>query len=63
MGSALGTVRPSAMRSLDLQVAEVHFDEIGGQASVKQRLREAVEWPLKYPDVLARLGVRPPKVI
>jgi SpoVK/Ycf46/Vps4 family AAA+-type ATPase len=51
------------MRSLDLQVASVHFDEIGGQSSVKQRLREAVEWPLKYPERMARLGVRPPKVM
>eukprot|EP00026_Physarum_polycephalum_P002288 Phypoly_transcript_02294.p1 GENE.Phypoly_transcript_02294~~Phypoly_transcript_02294.p1 ORF type:complete len:833 (+),score=116.63 Phypoly_transcript_02294:34-2532(+) len=63
LGSVLGIVRPSAMRSLDLQVASVHFDEIGGQGSVKQRLREAVEWPLKYPERMACLGVRPPKGI
>jgi AAA family ATPase len=62
LGSVLGIVRPSAMRSLDLQVASVHFDEIGGQGSVKQRLREAVEWPLKYPERMRRLGVSPPKV-
>ncbi|NLU04307.1 MAG: AAA family ATPase, partial [Methanothermobacter sp.] len=29
----------------------------------KQELREAVEWPLKYPDRFKKFGIRPPKGI
>ncbi|MEB3788054.1 MAG: AAA family ATPase, partial [Desulfurococcales archaeon] len=34
-----------------------------GLDSVKQELREVVEWPLKYPAAFKRLGVKPPKGI
>ncbi|NOZ88446.1 MAG: AAA family ATPase, partial [Crenarchaeota archaeon] len=40
---------------------EVHWDDIGGLEDVKQQLREAVEWPLKHPEVFRRLGITPPK--
>jgi transitional endoplasmic reticulum ATPase len=36
---------------------------IGGLEDVKQQLKEAVEWPLKYPEVFKRLGIRPPRGI
>jgi transitional endoplasmic reticulum ATPase len=31
--------------------------------SVKQELKEAVEWPLKTPEIFERLGIKPPKGI
>lgn len=31
---------------------QVLWRDIGGQEEVKQRMREAVEWPLKHPEVL-----------
>lgn len=34
---------------------------MGGLEDVKQRLKEAVEWPFKNPEVLSRLGAKPPK--
>lgn len=40
---------------------QVSWDDIGGQAGVKQRLKEAVEWPLRHPDAFARMGIRPPR--
>ncbi|KAG1739442.1 P-loop containing nucleoside triphosphate hydrolase protein [Suillus paluster] len=61
LSDALPTVRPSAMRSVFVETPPVRFDDIGGQAHVIQKLREAVEWPLLHPEAFQRLGVRPPK--
>ena len=50
---ALKKIEPSAMREVFVEVAEVHWDEVGGLEEVKQSLIEAVEWPLKYPEAFA----------
>ena len=34
---------------VDLQV---YWSDIGGQEEVKERMKEAIEWPLKHPEVL-----------
>lgn len=49
------------MRSNFVEAPFIRYLEIGGQASVIQKLREAVEWPLLHPDTFQRLGVKPPK--
>lgn len=59
--TAMPFVRPSAMRSLFVETPPVRYSEIGGQSTVIQKLREAVEWPLLYPEAFQRLGVKPPK--
>jgi transitional endoplasmic reticulum ATPase len=58
---ALKEIQPSALREVWLQVPDVNWDNIGGLDSAKQELREAVEWPLKYPESFEKFGVRPPK--
>ena len=60
---ALKIVRPSALREVLIEKPNVKWIDIGGLASVKQELIEAVEWPLKYPESFKRLGVRPPRGI
>ncbi|WP_148883549.1 CDC48 family AAA ATPase [Thermococcus aciditolerans] len=60
---ALKMVEPSALREVLLEVPNVHWDDIGGLESVKEELREAVEWPLKYPEAFLGLGITPPKGI
>jgi SpoVK/Ycf46/Vps4 family AAA+-type ATPase len=60
---ALSTVRPSAMREIMIQVPNIKWSDIGGQNSVKQKLQEAVEWPLLRPEAFSRLGITPPKGI
>ncbi|KAJ3360195.1 spermatogenesis associated protein 5 [Kappamyces sp. JEL0680] len=45
--TGLGHVRPSVVREIMLEVPKVYWHEIGGQDDVKQKLKEAVEWPLK----------------
>ncbi|KAF5374178.1 hypothetical protein D9615_008879 [Tricholomella constricta] len=59
--ASMPAVRPSAMRSLFVETPPVRYSDIGGQALVIQKLREAVEWPLLHPEAFQRLGVRPPK--
>lgn len=60
---ALKVVRPSALREVLVEVPTVKWTDIGGLESVKQELKEAVEWPLKKPEAFRRLGVKPPKGI
>jgi len=59
--SALKDVRPTAMREIFLEPPKVRWSDIGGQEEVKQRLREAVEWPLTHPEAFSRLGGTPRK--
>jgi len=58
---ALRVVRPSAMREVLVETPDIKWDDIGGVEAVKQDLKEAVEWPLKFPDSFTRMGIRPPK--
>ena len=60
---ALKLVRPSALREVLIEVPNVKWKDIGGLEQLKQELKEAVEWPLKYPASFARLGIKPPKGI
>ncbi len=56
-------VEPSAMREVLVEVPDITWKQVGGLEDVKQELKEAVEWPLKYPDVFERLQTKPPKGI
>ncbi|KAF8761913.1 AAA domain (dynein-related subfamily) [Rhizoctonia solani] len=60
LSHALLTIRPSGLRSLALETPTTRWADVGGQADVKARLRESVEWPLRHPEAFKRLGVRPP---
>ena len=51
------------MREVLIEAPNVTWDDVGGLDGVKQELKEAVEWPLKNPEVFTRLGVKPPKGI
>jgi transitional endoplasmic reticulum ATPase len=58
---ALKRVQPSAMREVMVQAPNVAWDDVGGVDEARERLREGVELPLKFPDAFRRLGVRPAK--
>ncbi len=60
---ALKNIEPSAMREVLVEVPRVRWDDVGGLEHAKQELREAVEWPLKYPEVFAAANIKPPKGI
>ncbi|CAG9462490.1 unnamed protein product [Pedinophyceae sp. YPF-701] len=58
--AAKARVRPTAMRSVDVEVPKVSWSDIGGLGDVKQRLREMVDWPYTKKDALERIGASPP---
>jgi len=58
---ALKEIQPSALREVFVQVPDIKWSDIGGLEKAKQELKEAVEWPLKYPENFEKFGVRPPK--
>ncbi|MEW5897104.1 MAG: CDC48 family AAA ATPase [Nanoarchaeota archaeon] len=60
---ALKMVRPSAMREVLVETPDIHWSDIGGLEDVKEKLKEAVEWPIKKPEVFKRMGIRPPRGI
>lgn len=61
--NALKDIQPSALREVLVQVPNITYEDIGGLEKAKQELREAVEWPLKYPEKFREFGIRPPKGI
>jgi transitional endoplasmic reticulum ATPase len=58
---ALREVEPSAIREVFVEVPNVHWNDVGGLDEIKQRLREAVEWPLMHPDLFESVRLAPPK--
>ncbi|MEK0325026.1 MAG: CDC48 family AAA ATPase [Nitrosopumilus sp.] len=58
---AIKDVTPSAMREVYLETPDVKWSQIGGLEDIKKELQEAVEWPLKYPEVYSALGYDMPK--
>ncbi|MGO8879175.1 MAG: CDC48 family AAA ATPase [Desulfomonilaceae bacterium] len=61
--TALKEVEPSAIREVFVEVPDVKWGDVGGHSNLKERLIEAVEWPLKYPEIFTQAGVKPPKGI
>jgi transitional endoplasmic reticulum ATPase len=60
---AIREVTPSAMREVYVESPEVKWDDIGGLDSVKRELQEAVEWPMRFPNMYKQLGHTVPKGI
>jgi transitional endoplasmic reticulum ATPase len=58
---ALKEVEPSAIREVFVEIPNVNWGNVGGLGEVKQKLIEAVEWPLRYPDLFLEANVNPPK--
>ncbi|MEM4239052.1 MAG: AAA family ATPase, partial [Nitrososphaerota archaeon] len=56
-------ITPTALREVEIETPTVRWEEVGGLFEVKQRLVEAIEWPLKYPEKFERMGIKPPKGI
>jgi transitional endoplasmic reticulum ATPase len=54
--NAIRDVMPSAMREVYLESPDIPWSAIGGLEEVKRELQEAVEWPLRYPDLYKELN-------
>jgi transitional endoplasmic reticulum ATPase len=60
---AMQKVEPSAMREVLVEVPNVKWEDIGGLEEVKEKLKEVVEWPLKYPEHFEKFHIKPPRGI
>ncbi|MFW9946682.1 MAG: CDC48 family AAA ATPase [Candidatus Odinarchaeota archaeon] len=60
---ALKEVMPSGIREVFVEVPNVSWEQIGGLDELKQKLIEAVDWPLSHPNIFSRMGITPPKGI
>jgi transitional endoplasmic reticulum ATPase len=58
---ALKEVRPSALREVLVQVPNITWDDVGGLDSLKEELREAIEWPIKHKEAFDYVNVASPK--
>ncbi|MFB6144158.1 MAG: CDC48 family AAA ATPase, partial [Candidatus Nanohaloarchaea archaeon] len=56
-------VEPSAMREVMVEVPKMNWEDVGGLNDTKEKLREMVEWPQKYPERFERMGIDVPKGI
>ncbi|MBT3573641.1 MAG: CDC48 family AAA ATPase [Nitrosopumilus sp.] len=60
---ALKEVKPSALREVQVQIPDVSWNDVGGLDELKEELKEAVEWPIKYKDAYDYVDVESPKGI
>ncbi|MFH1285383.1 MAG: CDC48 family AAA ATPase [Candidatus Micrarchaeota archaeon] len=61
--TALREIHPSALREVFVEVPNIKWADIGGLENVKREVTEAVELPLKNPEIFAKVGIRPVKGI
>ncbi len=60
---ALREVKPSVLRSVEIESPNVSWDEIGGLQEIKQTLQESVEGALLYPELYRQMGAKAPRGI
>ena|GEM_PF-1031243 len=58
---ALRDIKPSVLRSVEVESPKIAWDDIGGLDDIKQTLQESVEGTLLYPDLYAKTGARAPR--
>ncbi|XP_021500745.2 ATPase family gene 2 protein homolog B isoform X2 [Meriones unguiculatus] len=60
---AFKKIQPSSFRSSigRMDVKPVGWEQIGGLEDVKLKLKQCVEWPLKFPQEFVRMGLTQPK--
>ncbi|MBN3296333.1 ATPase family gene 2 protein homolog B [Amia ocellicauda] len=60
---ALKKIQPSCLRSsIGLtDFKPITWDHIGGLEDVKLKLKQSIEWPMKFPEAFLRLGLPRPK--
>ncbi|XP_046350471.2 spermatogenesis-associated protein 5-like protein 1 [Haliotis rufescens] len=61
--SALRKVIPSLQKGSEgiVDLRPVQWDDIGGLEKVKAQIKQAVEWPLLYPEAFTRMGLPAPR--
>ncbi|HBI23325.1 MAG TPA: AAA family ATPase, partial [Nitrospiraceae bacterium] len=60
---AMKDIEPSAIREVFVEVPDVKWEDVGGLENIKEELKEAIEWPLKYPELFKKARTNPTKGI
>ncbi|NXU51906.1 SPA5L protein, partial [Turnix velox] len=62
---AFKKIQPSSFRSTVglTECKPVSWEQIGGLEDVKLKLKQSIEWPMKFPQAFARMGLCRPKGI
>jgi transitional endoplasmic reticulum ATPase len=60
---AMHEIQPSALREVFVEKPSVKWTDIGGLEQIKREIQEAVELPLKKPEMFEKMGIRPVKGI
>ena len=58
---AIKEIKPSVLRSVEVESPAIAWEDIGGLESIKQTLQESVEGALLYPDLYAQTGAKAPR--
>lgn len=58
---ALGVVHPSSLRENQVEVPDVHWDDVGGLEDVKRELHETVQYPVEHAEKYIKFGMNPSK--
>lgn len=58
---ALGIVAPSSLRESQVEIPDVHWDDVGGLEDVKRELHETVQYPVEHADKYVKFGMSPSK--
>ncbi|XP_008060843.1 spermatogenesis-associated protein 5-like protein 1 isoform X2 [Carlito syrichta] len=60
---AFKKIQPSSFRSVIglMDIKPIDWEEIGGLEDVKLKLKQSIEWPLKFPWEFVRMGLTQPK--
>ncbi len=54
-------VKDEPVSESEVKIADVHYEDIGGLKTEILKIREMVEYPIRYPQVFERLGIAPPR--
>lgn len=61
--SAIKKIKPSAIKSITVEIPTVLWSSIGGMEKVKEELREAIELPDTHASLFQQLRIPPPRGI
>lgn len=58
---AMGIVAPSSLRENQVEIPDVHWDDVGGLEDVKRELHETVQYPVEHAEKYIKFGMSPSK--
>lgn len=58
---AMGIVHPSSLRENQVEIPDVHWDDVGGLEDVKRELHETVQYPVEHAEKYIKFGMSPSK--